>query len=194
MRPNVLVLGVVAAVLCSRLDAQVFRDDLRPADAKNWDVVAGDWAAGEAGWAQQKNDGGYCYALAKTDFRPSSIEFEATPLERNKYDFCSIGVVLKYADAKNYMILRLGSYRSISLMYWTDGQRTISNLGNLVLTPGERHTVKIMVADGRIGVLMDGKLRFILRDPMPDVPLRFGLYTECRCRFEGVAIKGGADQ
>ena len=186
-------LALAMAVLCSDLRAQVFFDDFRAPNEKKWEVISGDWKFQDGGCVQSRNDGAYCYALAVTNFEPRSIEFEATPLERNQYDFCSLAAVLKYGDNKKYMIVRLGSYRSMSFMYWENGKRKIANLGGMILMPGETHVVKMTLAKGRIAVLLDGKLRFVLRDMMPDTPARFGIFTECHCRFHRVTINGKED-
>lgn len=174
---------LLAAALCGRVEAQA-----APTDG-GWETVAGKWEIANGEWLQLQGDGGYCYALAKGDSASRGIEFEATPLERNRYNFCSFGVVLKYAGKTDFMAIHLGSYGSMSYIYSEGGARKIAGLGRLAFLPGETHSLKVQSARGKIAVFLDGRLRMVLRDMMPERPWRLGLFTECRCRFRNVVLK-----
>ena len=165
---------------------RVFRDSFdgeRPAHA--WEAIRGDWAVADAGYSQRiPGKADYCYTVVSLPFDPVLVTVDATPTEKNSYHFASFGFVLKYVDARNWSVLRLGSYGAISLRQSEDGRRFTRRLGRLAPELGKTYQLAMMRRDGRVAVLLDGALQCVLHEPWPDKPGRIGLFTECACRFD----------
>jgi hypothetical protein len=165
--------------------SQNFDDD----DSSLWKQLSGDWKI-ENGQYVQKNLPLNTYrAVVDFPIKNGKYRFDAVPLKKcTDYiaPFVSQGTLWKYLENGDRGMARWGAYRSSNIdVGYTSGAYSIS-LGYFGNEIGRRYNQEIEIFDSMVAVSIDGAVRAVLKDPVPDKSGKLGLYTEASCAFDNI--------
>jgi len=164
-----------------------------PQSANRWRAIHGHWAVQDGAYSQTDTHGpAYRYTVRELPFVPDLISFDATPIEKNDYGFASFGVLIGYTDKANWTAVRFGSYGCTSTVEAQKGRKTYCTIGRFVPELGKTYQLTVVWKDDRIGVFLDGILRYVLRRPLSRRRASIGFFTESRCRFDNFTAFAGS--
>ena len=185
MKRQVLVLVVMAAMLaiCSgvRCDENVLVDDFSKEVPGRWETVMGaQWKINDGVLSSVPENGPYQKGMAVCDF-PMVDGVIETVVHSRTDRFGSVGIVGKYISNEKCWYVRFA--------YWAV-ELNVPGGESFAITPfllcgddepeavKEPITLKLVIADGRVGLYVDGVLYCVFADPLAGEAGKPGLYTE----------------
>ena len=188
----VTLLWAVASV-CWSAENDNARYDFATASLSRWAIVGpGDWKI-EAGKLHQTHPPYVETAAAAPHvFHEGVVSFDASvpvsaPGSPRQH---GIGFV-RFVDGRNYWWVRFGDYGGIALKGRVNNESVHVHLGTCTLEKGRVYPIRFALRDGQALVSFDGKLQFVLADPLGDRPGRVGCYTLANAVFENLVIRPG---
>ena len=198
MRTLVLLAATVLALLLAAPRAEVAEDDVFTDDFSRevegrWQAIHGEWAVSDGRMVQSDaSDYSYRYALADFPFTEGTVEVVAVARKPNNLGFAAIGLVLRYADAKHYLVFRYGAYGGMGLEGKAPGDWGGVSFGAATVKIGRPYRLKAIMRNGLIGLSVDGVMVSIVHDPLQDEdgPMagRPGVYAEAHVEFDDFRV------
>ncbi len=189
MRHLVLLVALTAVAPALALD---FQDDFA-ARRPGWQTLTGDWQWQDGALCQQRPEDAYSLAVREEQLTEGVITVEATATGRNSSGDGCFGLVARYVDERNWVVVRFGAYKQIALLTMIGGAKQIPNLHPFVCEPGRRYRGRATLTQGLILVELDGKPVGVHRDPFADRPGRPGVYAQSPAQFHSITVTGPPD-
>ena len=181
----IVVLGVLPAVATDGAAPVrrnvVYETDFSRGDPKSWTFHTGKWKF-TGGALEQKDASGYArrVAVLNRSVGDCIIEAEGAVTATNAGGHGTIGIIGKAIDPKKseYLGFRYGAYG-----YMSGTGRLDAMFGGAWPQVGTTHRVKLIFVNGMVGVVVDGTLRGVRKDPFAGKKGKPGLYTESGVRY-----------
>jgi hypothetical protein len=190
------VLALLIAGLCPAQE-DVFTDDFDAGLATGWTAVSGgsDWRVREGSYVFDGGGWGRYRTLSPVAIVDGAISFVATPLGESVHQppWATFGVVIKYVNGANFVIVRFGAYNGISVMQWREGERTIASIGTLDAEVGREYQVRVEVEGDQLRTFLDGEELDTMTIGMSGEPGRVGFYTETPAAFDDFRVEGAVE-
>lgn len=191
-----LGLALLGVHSCSAQGA-LFSDDFDDGNATGWQPRSGwqAWRVVDGRYRLDSASWGRYYTLAPVAVVDGAIEVTATPLGQSSHEppWACFGIVVKYRDAGNMVVVRFGAYNAVAVLQWRGGQRTIDGLGELTATVGRAYHVRVQVQGDRLSVFVDGAAMGEATIGLASESGRVGLYTETPTAFDDFRVEGALE-
>jgi len=153
-----------------------------------WETPSGDWAWEEGTLRQRNGSDAYYMALREQRLTEGSITVEGAATAANSSGDGCIGIVCKYLDADNWVLVRCGAYKSAFVMQTVGGKRQIHPLRPFIAEVGRPYRCSVTLSQGLILLEVDGKSVGVWRDPFAGQAGRPGLYAQSPAEFSSFGI------
>ena len=164
----------------------IYETDFTSPDPDNWTFVTGDWEFAD-GALVQKDASSYSrqVAVLNKEVGDCIIEAQGTITEKNVGGFGVVGVLARFADmdTSHYLALRHGAYG-----YSGGAGRLSAMFGGAWTEVGETYNVKLIIANGMVGAVINGTLVGVRKDPLAGQPGKPGFYTESGVRYTRLRV------
>ena len=159
----------------------VYETDFSRPDPKSWTFHTGKWKF-VGGALEQKDPSGYArrVAVLNRSVGDCIIEADGAVTATNAGGHGTIGIIGKAIDPKkfDYLGFRYGAYG-----YMSGTGRLDALFGGAWPQVGVTHRVKLIFVNNMVGVVVDGTLRGVRKDPFAGKKGKPGLYTESGVRY-----------
>ena len=195
MRTVRLLVSLLALLACACCLAQdVYTEDFSGPEATGWSPVNGghSWRVRDGQYVLDATGWSRYQSLAPVMMQDGTISVTATPLAESTQQppWASFGVVVRYTDSAHCTLVRFGAYNGVSVMRWSDGERTIEAIGTLDAEVGRAYQVRVQVQGATLRTFLDGQELQAMDIGEVDGPSRVGLYTETPTAFDDFRVEG----
>ncbi len=153
-----------------------------------WETPSGDWAWEEGTLRQRNGSDAYYMALREQRLTEGAITVVGAANAANSSGDGCIGIVCKYLDSDNWVLIRFGAYGRAFVMTRVEGKREIHPLRPFIAEIGREYRCVATLCQGLVFAEVDGRPMGVWRDPFAGQAGRPGLYAQSPAEFSSFHV------